>query len=92
MVQPVEVLSPQQLLVLRLAWEGFSVKETAEVLGLSWKTVKNYRSHIYQKFEVRNVEGMLRQGVELGLLDGALRWSRVVQAEWPGCVESRGGL
>lgn len=82
--QPVESLSPQQLLVLQLAWEGFSVKESADVLGLSWKTVKNYRSHIYQKFDVTNVEGMLRQGVERGLLGGATRRRGVAPEEWPG--------
>jgi len=79
-----DALSPQQLAVLRLAWEGLSVKETAQRLRLSWKTVKNYRADIYVKFAVRNVEGMLREGVERGLLGDSLRCSRVVLEEWPG--------
>lgn len=75
-----ERLSPQQMSVLQLAWDGLSVKETAAVLGLSWPTVKNYRSHIYQKFGVRNVEGMLRQGVARGLLCV----SGLRSVDWPG--------
>lgn len=61
-------LSPQQLTILRLSWEGLSMKETAAWMGLSDKTVKNYRLNIYEKWGVHNVEGMLRQGVERGLI------------------------
>lgn len=80
-------LSLQQRSVLQLAWDGLSVKDTAQAMGLSDKTVKNYRSNIYQKFGVGNVEGMLRQGVERGLIGpSGLRtdWRRL--REWPGSV------
>ena len=70
--------SPQQLTVMQLSWNGLSIKETAAWMGLSAKTVKNYRQHIYDKLGVSNVEGMLRQGVERGFLTIG---SRVV--EWP---------
>jgi len=73
------VLSPQQLTVLRLAWKGHSTKETAALMGLSFTTVKNYRSHIFMKFGVNNVEGMLRRGVELGYIDV----KRHEAVEWP---------
>jgi len=71
-------LSPQQLTILRLAWEGFSMKDTAAYMGLSWKTIKNYRHDIYEKLGVHNVEGMLRQGVERGWLTTSNRLQ-----EWP---------
>ena len=61
-------LSPQQL----------TIKETAAWMGLSDRTVKNYRNNIYEKLGVSNVEGMLRQGVERGFLTISSR----VQ-EWP---------
>jgi len=58
----------QQLTVMQLSWNGMSVKDTAAYMGLSEKTVKNYRHHIYEKLGVSNVEGMLRAGVERGIL------------------------
>ena len=70
--------SPQQLTVMQLSWNGLGVKATAAHMGLSVKTVKNYRQHIYDKLGVSNVEGMLRQGVERGFLTISSR----VQ-EWP---------
>lgn len=58
----------QQLTVMQLSWNGLGVKATAAHMGLSEKTVKNYRQHIYDKMGVSNVEGMLRQGVERGFI------------------------
>lgn len=71
-------LSPQQLTIMQLSWDGLTIKETAMQMGLSYKTVKNYRNNIYEKLGVSNVEGMLRQGVERGFLSVSSR----VQ-EWP---------
>ena len=71
-------LSPQQLTIMQLSWEGLTIKETAALMGLSDRTVKNYRNNIYEKLGVSNVEGMLRQGVERGFLTISSR----VQ-EWP---------
>lgn len=69
-----EELSEQQRAVLQMAWDGLDVKETAQALGLAWQTVKNYRSLIYMKWGVRNVEGMLRQGVERGVIVPSRRY------------------
>lgn len=71
-------LSPQQLTIMQLSWDGPTIKETAAWMGLSDKTVKNYRNNIYEKLGVSNVEGMLRQGMERGFLTISSR----VQ-EWP---------
>ena len=65
---PSVYLSPQQIAVLQLSWDGLSIKQVAAQLGLSANTVKNYRKGIYEKWGVHNVEGMLRTGVERGLL------------------------
>ena len=73
------VLTPKQLKVLRLAWKGYSTKETAALMGLSFTTVKNYRHHIFMKLGVRNVEGMLREGVERGYIEVKNREA----VEWP---------
>ena len=71
-------LSPKQITIMQLSWNGLSIKETAAWMGLSYRTVKNYRNNIYEKLGVSNVEGMLRQGVERGFLTISSR----VQ-EWP---------
>lgn len=76
-----EELTERQRAVLQLAWDGLDMKETAQAIGLSWRTVKNYRATIYLKWGVRSVEGMLRQGVERGLLTTTRQ-----AAEWPGHV------
>lgn len=79
MLKQVIELSPQQSTILRLSWNGLSIKETAAWMGLSPKTVKNYRQDLYRKFGVRNVEGMLRQGLERGLINLKPRHNE----EWP---------
>jgi DNA-binding NarL/FixJ family response regulator len=73
-------LSEQQLCVICLSWEGLSVKEIAIRMNLSARTVKNYRAHLYEKFDVHNVEGLLRKGVEQGFLSGSTFQYR---EEWP---------
>jgi DNA-binding NarL/FixJ family response regulator len=74
-------LSKQEVMILKLSWDGKSVKETAEWLKLSPKTVKNYRANIYDKFQVRCVELMLRKGVEWGYLGVETKAPHVV--DWP---------
>ena len=79
------VPSARELMVLQLAWDGLSMKESAAALGLSWKTVKNYRANLAEKWQVRNVEGLLRQGVERGFIGvvGRRVWAGTV-TDWPG--------
>ena len=45
-------LSPQEQHVLALVAEGKTNKEIAASLGLSYKTVKNYLSNVFQKLQV----------------------------------------
>jgi two-component system, NarL family, response regulator DevR len=46
------LLSPQEQHVLALVAEGKTNKEIAACLGLSYKTVKNYLSNVFQKLRV----------------------------------------
>lgn len=62
------LLTPRELLVLTLAWEGHAVKPTAAIIGLSDRTVRVHRLAIYRKFGVHNIESAIRKGVEDGLL------------------------
>lgn len=61
-------LSPQEKSVMQMSWDGLTIKETAQAMQLSPKTIKNYRTTIFKKLGVLSVEGMLRQGVERGIL------------------------
>lgn len=79
MVKELCELSPKQLAVLNYSWKGFDTKQTAALMGLSYPTVKNYRQHIFIKFGVNNVEGMLREGVERGFIEIKQRNAE----EWP---------
>ena len=72
-------LSPQQLTIMQLSWDGLSVKEQALLLGLAETTVKRHRQNIYERLEVHNVEGMLRAGVSRGYLSTR----PFVNEEWP---------
>lgn len=48
-------LTPRQLDVLNLAAKGYSTKAIGESLGLSAKTVENYRSAIMRRLDARNL-------------------------------------
>lgn len=72
-------LSPQQLTILQLSWDGLTVKEQALCLGLAVTTVKRHRQNIYERLGVRNVEGMLRCGVARGYLSTR----PLVSEDWP---------
>ncbi|MCA9691052.1 MAG: response regulator transcription factor [Nannocystaceae bacterium] len=54
--------------VLQLVGEGKSSPEIAEMLGLSVKTVEGHRSRIMSKLEVKNVAGLVKQAIRLGLV------------------------
>jgi len=54
--------------IVRCAVEGKTAKETASVLMLSEKTMRNHISNIYGKFGIRNMVGVLRLAVAKGIL------------------------
>lgn len=62
-------LSPRQLQVLFLTWEGLSVKQTAEVLQLAVPTIKHLRECICDKFGVKGAVLMVREGLKRGLIE-----------------------
>jgi two-component system, NarL family, invasion response regulator UvrY len=62
-----EGLSTRELEVLRWLAQGQSVKEIAESMGLSPKTVANHQSSIKQKLEADTAIELLRRVSELGL-------------------------
>ena len=62
-----EALSMRECEVLRLLARGETVKQIAESMGLSPKTVANHQSSIKQKLEVGTAIELLRKASELGM-------------------------
>ena len=65
--QPLARLSPRQIEVLRLITEGLTSREMAARLQLSEKTVETHRSAVAQRLGIRDVAGLVRYAVRVGL-------------------------
>ena len=64
-----EALTPREQQVMRLLAEGISIKEIAERLFISPKTVENHRSNIMSKLELHSTIELIRYAARLGLID-----------------------
>jgi DNA-binding NarL/FixJ family response regulator len=63
-----EVLTDRQLLILKLVSQGFSSKEIAEKLDISYYTVTTHIKNIYNKLQVNSRTEALLEANKLGLL------------------------
>lgn len=61
---PIEQLTDRELTVFRMLGEGFSVREIAEQLDLSRKTIETYRRRAKEKLGYDTVEGLLQFAVQ----------------------------
>jgi DNA-binding NarL/FixJ family response regulator len=64
-----EALTPREQQVMRLLAEGISIKEIAERLFISPKTVENHRTNIMSKLELHSAVELIRYAARLGLID-----------------------
>ena len=55
--------------VLKLIAEEFTTQEIANHLFLSKHTIESYRKNLISKLEVRNLAGLTKYAIKLGLLD-----------------------
>ena len=62
-------LTPREQEVMRLLAEGFAVREIAEKLYISPKTVENHRSNLMRKLGLQNAIELVRYAARLGLID-----------------------
>jgi DNA-binding NarL/FixJ family response regulator len=65
---PAEVLTPRQREILQLVAEGKSTKEIAADLELSIKTVETHRAQIMNRLQIREVAGLVRYAIRMGLV------------------------
>lgn len=61
-------LTPRERQVLKLVAEGKSSPEIAKDLGLSVKTIEGHRGRLMAKLETKNVAGMVRHAIRMGLV------------------------
>src|SRR5688500_1289743 len=64
---PLERLSDRELQIFRLIGQGRSVKDIAEELFLSPKTVETHKEHIKQKLKLESSNDLLRYAIEARL-------------------------
>ena len=64
----VEVLTERQINILKLVSQGFSSKEIAEKLEITYYTVTTHNKNIYHKLQVNSRTEALHEALKLGLL------------------------
>ncbi len=64
----VSTLTPRELIVLRHVSEGLSVKEMAQVLHVSAKTVDNQKGEVMRKLDIHDRLGLCRFAVREGIV------------------------
>jgi DNA-binding NarL/FixJ family response regulator len=67
MLSPLDRLSDRELQVFRLIGGGLSVREIAEKLFLSVKTIETHREHIKEKLNLKSAAELLRYAVQYGV-------------------------
>lgn len=65
----IESLSKREKEVLKLIAEEYTTQEIADILFLSKHTIESYRKNLISKLEVRNLAGLTKYAIKLGLLD-----------------------
>lgn len=64
-----ESLSKREKEVLKLIAEEFTTQEIADKLFLSKHTIESYRKNLISKLEVRNLAGLTKYAIKMGLLE-----------------------
>jgi two-component system response regulator NreC len=55
--------------VLELLSKGFSTKEIADILGISFHTTEGYRKNLLQKFEAKNSAELIKKASKVFWLE-----------------------
>ena len=64
------VLTAEQQQVLQSIWDGHSIAQTADLLGMSLRAAESARNAIKYKFGVRNTAQLLRKALGYGMVKG----------------------
>ncbi len=66
-------LSPREMEVLQLIAEGKANKQTADVLGISIKTVEKHRQKVMEKLNIHDTAGLTRYAIEAGVIESSVQ-------------------
>ena len=67
--KPALHITPRQREILRMVAMGHTNREIGESLAISVRTVEVHRFNLMRRLNVRNVAQLLRQALQLGLLN-----------------------
>lgn len=67
--ETIELLSTREKDVLKLIAQEFTTQEIADKLFLSKHTIESYRKTLITKLKVRNLAGLTKYAIKLGLLE-----------------------
>lgn len=62
------LLTEREVEVILLIFNEFTTNDIAEQLKISVSTVENHRRNIFEKLDVKNVAGLIREATKLGYL------------------------
>ncbi|HTP41469.1 MAG TPA: response regulator transcription factor [Nitrospiria bacterium] len=63
-----DLLTPRQREILQLIAEGLTTKAIADRLHVSVKTVETHRSQLMKRLNIRDVAGLVRYAIRIGLI------------------------
>jgi len=63
-----ELLTPRQREVLQLLAEGHTVAGIGQMLGISHKTVETHRMALMERLDIRDIAGLVRYAIRVGLV------------------------
>jgi DNA-binding NarL/FixJ family response regulator len=66
---PLDPLTSRQREILQLLAESKSIKEIGGLLHLSAKTVETHKAHLMQRLQIRDLAGLVRYAMRVGLIE-----------------------
>lgn len=68
-------LSSREVEIIQLIAEGKANKQTADVLGISIKTVEKHRQNLMNKLGLHDTAGLTRYAIAAGIIDSGVRFT-----------------
>jgi DNA-binding NarL/FixJ family response regulator len=63
----IQTLTPREIETVKYIIQEYTINDIAELFNISKGTVENHRKSIFKKLNVKNVAGMVREAIKLGL-------------------------